>query len=99
MRESTLILMLQLVKNNGSIESIVRRGYSYTQIANFIKQLIIDGWVINDNGLLKLSDEGNEKFNVINKKLNRNNSSSWISPQEEYKVDGITKFDVYLPRK
>jgi hypothetical protein len=35
----------------------------------------------------------------LSTKLIATNASTWIKPVEDYRIDKIDKFDVYLPRK
>ena len=92
-------LLFQLIKNNGSIENIVNQGYSYSQVANFINQAVTDKYVSKHDGMFNITEEGKQKFNQLSKIKKRFKINSWISSQEQYKIRGLSKFDIYLPKK
>lgn len=99
MNESIKILLLQVISNKGAVENIISKGYTYSQLANLIKELIRDELVYVKDGSLTVSDSGFKELMILNKKFERYNSETWISPQYEYRVDGLSKFDIFLPRK
>lgn len=99
MTDAHLILLLQLIKNNGSIDSLVNLGLEYSQIANLIMQVKEEGYIALKDGILTITNAGIEKLDLLNKKLNRKFSESWISPYEQYRIKQIAKSEVYIPNK
>ncbi|SFE87811.1 hypothetical protein [Spirosoma endophyticum] len=93
------ILLLQIIKVNGSVDSLVKIGYNYAQIAEAIVSLrqgnIIKG-VEND---IILTEEGNKLLKTLNKSANRTGISKWVSPKMDDKIEPIGIFDIYLPAK
>lgn len=97
-KNEELILLLQLVKKNGNIDIMIKQGYQYSQIAEFISILIKNDYAVFTEQGISLSVQGDELLNLLNKKNQRKYSESLISPQIEYKLDvkkGI--YDIYLP--
>lgn len=99
MNESSVLLLLQLIKNNGSIESLINRGLEYSQIAKLISFIVDEGYASYESNDLHLLKSGVDKLLELNTKFKRTNSDSWISPQDEYKIEKKDKFDIYLPEK
>lgn len=98
MKNEDLILLLQLIKKNGNIDNMIKQGYQYSQVAKFISHLIENNYVVFTDERILLSVKGDELLKSLNKKFQRKNSESFISPQLEYKLD-VKKniYDIYLP--
>ncbi|QWH98164.1 winged helix-turn-helix domain-containing protein [Bacillus mycoides] len=96
MTEKYIILLLQLIKTNGSVSSLLDLGLEYSQIATYINYLVENKLVTsNDAGKLELTKLGLEKLLKLTKVKNHN---LWISPQNEFKIEKMNKFDIYLPK-
>lgn len=91
------ILLLQIISRNGKIDSLTNSGLEYSQIAKKINFLFDNNLITTDSSdNLILTDNGIERINDYSKKTNQ---SPWISPLNEYQVEQIGEFDVYLPKK
>lgn len=99
LNESSLILFLQIIKNNGSIENLVQRGYEYSQIALLLSDILEEGYAEYEDDFIVITESGKRRLLELSNKYNRFNSSVWISPQEQYMIKNIEKFDIYLPCK
>ena len=74
-------------------------GYEYSQIVKSINEEINDGNAERKNGLLGITDKGNNLIDTISKKLNRIDSAKWIEPEIESKIPKIKINFVYLPNQ
>jgi len=99
MQDQYLILLLQIIKNNGGVYSLRKAGLEYSQIANLILSVEKEGYAEKKKDQLVLTEKGLEKLHMLNKKFGRKNAERWISPQEEYKGKQISKCDIYIPGK
>jgi len=102
MKEKYLVLLLQLVKADGSVEALLKNGLEYSQIANLILQVKQDSYIAEKEGRLELTDLGLEKLKELSKKANRKNIDTWISPSYENRIDKSEKlnvFDIYIPNR
>lgn len=97
MKNQHLILLLQIIKNAGSIDSLLDIGYEYSQIANFIVNIKELGLIAEKDGILCLSDKGREKLEELNQKLKRENFEKWVSPEERSRIEKLKENDIYLP--
>lgn len=96
--EEKRLLFLQLIKNNGNIENLINQGIDYIEIAQWIKEVLIDGYAIYDSERLVLTESGEIKIKELNSKLNREKMNIFISNQAEYALEGKKDvFDIYLP--
>jgi len=97
-KKEELILLLQLIKKNGNIDNMIKQGYQYSQVANYISFIVENNYANYNEQGISLTKAGDELLSSLNKKSNRKNSGALISPQFEYKLDKkISVFDVYLP--
>lgn len=99
MQEQYLILLLQILKNNGGVYSLRKAGLEYSQIASLIHSVEEEGYVENKEDRLVLTNKGLEKLGILNKKFGRKNAEGWISPQEEYRGKKLSKDEIYIPDK
>lgn len=94
-----MILLLQIIKTNGTVSSLLKTGLAYSQIARSISTLIEEGLCTHGNELLELTAEGRLKLSQLNEKYKRFGPSGWISPKLEHEISAIDKFDIFVPSK
>ncbi len=100
MQDSILFKILMIVKGNGNITSLIKDGYKYGQIAEFVNYIIVEKYVVrNDKQAIVLSEKGQEKLIELNKKYKRNSSNQWIAPDNKSRVGKLNENDVYLPNQ
>lgn len=98
-KEEYLIVLLQIIKANGRIDSLLKKGLEYSQIVVYLQCAIDSKYAKIDNGILSITDEGLNKLASLNIRYNRYRQNSWISPLEQYRIEKLNKFDIYLPDK
>jgi len=99
MDNTVKILLLKIIKFNGDISPLVKMGYEYSQIVKSINLEITDGNAERKNGVLGITEKGNNLIDAISKKLDRSNSANWIEPEIESKIPKIKLNFVYLPNQ
>ncbi len=57
--DKSLILLLQVIRSEGSIDPLLSAGLEYVQIAQLLAQAKQDGYVLLSEDKLVLSEEGN----------------------------------------
>jgi hypothetical protein len=95
MRDTYKLTLLHSIKNKLGVDSLIDAGFTYLQISEFITDLTNNGLIDKE---LNLTDEGNEALKVLNKKFNNGFIAQWLQPQNEYRIDKIDLYDVYLPK-
>ena len=93
------ILLLKIIKGNGDISILFKEGYEYSQILDFIKELIKDGYLIKHGNKLVLTNNGILEIEKLNKELKRTKINKWIEPEHRSKISQIDKNDIFLPNQ
>lgn len=92
------LLLLKLIKTNGKIENLTKRGYEYSQIAKLVSDFMQKGYISINAGNITLTDIGEKQLYKLNGKLNKKHSERFISPQKEYMIEDRKNInDIYLP--
>lgn len=91
--------LLHTIQHRLGVESVVDLGLEYYQIARIISDLLENGYITDNQGLLTLTEAGEKKLEELNKQLYPSNHQTWLLPSEENRIPKIDKFDIYLPRK
>jgi len=99
MEETTIIKMLLIIQKNGSITELLKDGFSYGQIANMTTDIVEKGYVVEKEGSLILSEDG-EKWLESNFKENKLiGSEKWIVPENKSRIVKLKENEVYLPSR
>ena len=99
MEDVVKIKLLFLVKKNSSITELLKDGFTYSQIANMINELVLQGFIKEIDEKLTITDLSENwisKFKVSNK---LKGFDSWILPEEKSKIEKFNEKDVYLPHR
>jgi hypothetical protein len=93
----TIIKMLLIIQNNGSITELIKDGFTYGQIANMTSNLVEIGYVEEKDEALVLSKVG-QKWLKSNFKENKLiGSEKWIVPENKSRIEKLKENEVYLP--
>jgi hypothetical protein len=91
----SLILLLQVIRSEGSIDPLLTAGLEYVQIAQLLTQAKQDGYVFPLEDKLVLTEEGKEILSNSSKQ--KIIGGGWIRSLEEYRVAQMDKDEIYLP--
>jgi len=94
-----ILKMLHAVQHHLSVDGFLEIGLEYYQIAKIISELLQNGFIVDADDGLRLTELGVKKLEELNKRLNPANSQNWILPSDENRIPKIDKFDLYLPKK
>lgn len=95
MNESILALLLVLIKNNESMNILLKKGLEYSQISIYINYSIENEYIKIGDDRLIVTEKGLEKI----KNVNSEKTTKWIRPLYERRIDKLGKFDIYVPTK
>ncbi len=100
MNEKALILFLQIVKGNGVLDELLKKGFDYSQIVNFITETKKSGFVkdVPEQGLV-VTSQGAEVLKRLNLKYARYNSAQWISPDDNVRIEKKHHTEIFVPKK
>ncbi|CAA0260693.1 hypothetical protein [Tenacibaculum maritimum] len=96
---TTIIKMLLIIKNNGSITELIKDGYTYGQVANMTTDLVKIGYIEEKEEALKVSGKGQEWLESNFKENKLKGSEKWIVPDEKSKIIKLKENEVYLPNR
>lgn len=94
-----LLLLLQIIKGNGDVRSLLSVGYDYYQIAQLINHAKSEGYIVSKDGAMELSEAGDFFIQDINKKMGRYDAESWISPAYSKQIEKIKEEEIYIPKR
>ena len=95
MKEIYIRILLNLVKKDRDIDSLLMRGLTYSDIADIIDYAVEIGFIEFVDDRLLLTDDGFKKLN----ESSGFGYKGWILPDDRSKIDNISKYDVFLPKK
>lgn len=96
---SSEIMLLKLIKINGSLSPLRKRGLTHTQIAALLQKHIDSSYVtITDSGVL-LTDLGEKVLEENLAALKYKPKDSWILPQDIYYRKPLSEKVIVLPKK
>lgn len=96
--ESHLILLLQLIFAKADVDPLIRRGLTYLQISELITYCIDNKLIQQENGGYSLTESGFSRMEADSLTGKLRKDASWISPQEEFRIERIQPYKVYLPK-
>lgn len=95
--DNNYISLLRLINSNVNIESIIKYGLSYSQLAILISKGISNNHVqITSNGVT-LTSLGIEKVQQAGKDYRQGFGDALISPDEKHRVEKISLETLYIP--
>lgn len=96
---SNEIMLLKLVKVNGTLSPLRKRGLTHAQIAVLLQKQIDSNYVaITESGVL-LTELGEKVLNENLPALKYKTKDSWILPQDSYYRKPLSKNAIILPKK
>lgn len=96
---SNEILLLKLVKINGSLSPLRKRGLTHAQIAVLLQKQIDSNYVAITESGVSLTDLGEEVLNENLVALRYTAKDLWILPQDSYYRKPLSQNTIILPKK
>lgn len=97
LNEKNLLFLLYVIKYNKPIDSLISIGFEYSQIANFIYDLIGDGNLEDKDGKVILTKKGEENFIRLSTK--KGNEQFFLTIPRDIMEEKINKKSIFLPSK
>ena len=94
MQEKIILSILKSVKNNSNLTTLLRSGLEYSQISHKIIKLSEDGYLITEEGILKLTPKGLDTLDRLNTKYG---PIKGILPDKYSRIKKIGKNKIYVP--
>jgi len=90
-----MTLFLQIINAGSSIDPLIKRGLTYSQIASMLNDAKLSGYIEENEGKLVLTESGLKVMRCTG--ASSRADGGWISPSEESKIPKKSIYDVYLP--
>ena len=99
MEYNAKIILLTIIQKNGSVNTLVKAGYSYSDIGYFCNELIESSLIIKTENRYVLTKSG-EKV-LVNYKENNDlkGYSKYVIPFDKYHKSTFTQDDIYIPNR
>ena len=95
---SNEILLLKIIKNNGSISMLIDRGLSYSQVALLIQEQQVKGTVNVTETDIFLTEDGNKYLQDNLSKMYPKRKDQWILPRTNMYCEPISVNTIILPK-
>lgn len=99
MNDNNLYSLLAIIKQNGDVRRLIRKGLDYKMIAELTNTAILAGYISYENETVSLSIDGETKFLELDKHLKITDKNKWIEPKNESKISSIEKDFIFLPKQ
>lgn len=96
---SNEIMLLKLIKVNGSLTPLRKRGLTHAQIAALLQKHLDNGCATITESGVALTRLGEEVLAQRLKALEHRPQYPWILPQEDYYRKPLSKWEIVLPKK
>lgn len=96
MSKTIELILLLIVKRNGTINSVLSQGYTYSQVSRFIGMLENLNYIKFENKNLLITTFGEDRIQLLQKVL-APSYGGWILPEIKSKIATIPINSVYLP--
>lgn len=91
------LLLLKIVKYNGDVSPLIKLGYEYAQVMDFLNLLLKENLLSREGYQLNITKVGLNEIEVLNKKFKRKDASKWIEPDLSSRISKIDKTEIFLP--
>jgi hypothetical protein len=91
------LLLLKIVKYNGDVTPLVKLGYEYAQVMDFLNELLNEKLLIKEGYQLNITSAGLSTIEDLNKEFKRKDASNWIEPDLASRISKIDKNEIFLP--
>lgn len=95
--EKDLVLLLNIVKNNGNIRRLSRENLSFRQIIDLTEKAAEAGFVKYEDNKITLTKSGDEFLETKIALIKKTDKNEWIEPDYKNKIKPFPKNDVFLP--
>lgn len=99
MNEKNIYTLLSIVKNNGDVKRLTRLGLDFSNIAELTKIAIKNNFLDYKDGVILLTETGNEEIIKLEGKFKQTNKDLWIEAENESKIAVIDKDFIFLPNQ
>lgn len=97
MNDSSLFLLLNITKNNGSVKIMTNNGLNFRKISELLDYALNNGLIIMKEERFSLTEEGESTLSKLSKMYKKIKKEEWVNKETD---SMISKFDpdfIFLP--
>ena len=98
MSDEEMMQLLEAIKNNSNLYSLLNRGYKPSQISSLIKEAIEGNNCVYNEGSLRLTQTGEKRLARYYKQFRILGLKAWVRPRYEFKMTKAKKYDIVVPK-
>jgi hypothetical protein len=91
--------LLNIIQHKRTLADLLDFGLDYSQISSLLLEAMEQGYIVNAEHGLELSDPGKAKASSLTAGSSGSGPSMWILPRDQDRITKIGKNDIYLPLK
>jgi len=96
MKSLDALLLLDVINSKGTLEALLQRGFTYTQISLLVDEAEKEGLVDSDiRGELRLTSHGHEF--MARQQAKRKAGVGFIAPETSSRVPKLDRKGIYVP--
>lgn len=98
--QEQILLLLQIVKTNGNVMTLVRNGMELSKLSRIISTLSMNGILCVGNDFVELTSKGEDYLKQIAKSLGKRGLYAYFGVEDYYRNSiKISTEDIYIPTK
>lgn len=94
MNDNIIFLVLKIIYDGDNVTGLLKRNYTYGQLAECLSYLINNGLIIRKHEIFMVSELGNLKLVELEA---RNHKTWFLEPFAEMRDEKIDLDDIYIP--
>ncbi|EJF53475.1 hypothetical protein SapgrDRAFT_1771 [Saprospira grandis DSM 2844] len=89
--------LLKIIRFDGNLTPLIDLGYDYIELIAEIESFLEKKYVAENEGLLSVTQKGEEFITSSNKDSGKSNLTKLIEPEHQSKIRKLDKNDIFLP--
>lgn len=99
-KKKFLLLFLNMIKYQLTSRELINNGLTYSQIFDYLDYAYEQKYISESDGNnLGLTNKGERVLKELTNSLYGNDYYGPLIPLEEYRINKLDKYDVYLPKR
>lgn len=89
--------LLSIIDRNENVDSLLKQGLTFKQIADLTNSAMIDGLIVSENDKITLSELGIAALGDLRSKMKRIDKEQWIEKEKSSQIEKIEINSIFLP--
>lgn len=98
--EELILLLMQIIRNDGNIDTLLDNGFTYSSLSSSISRLKEEGLIETDARHIQLTNEGKQWFDRTTRAAGKRGIYKYFFDSREYRLEEKYPVEaVYVPPK